>query len=112
MGRKSENMTPWEREYRRYNRIYNLVIVLWLLAFIVVWWFAGWFWGIVCLAFGIWSSAWYENGAMDEYEYAYPKYGFRLMFKSWPWFIVLAGIAYFLCQAYMPWLFSPIKLLM
>ena len=102
-------LTPWEKDYNRYNRIYNGVFLLGILVIIATFCFAGWFWGFVMLAFVLWSEGWYDKGAtddcMDEYEYAYPREGFRLMFKSWPWFIGFATIAYFFCKHNMPWLF-------
>ena len=95
-----KEMTPWEREYRRYNLIYGIVWWCGVVIIAAVWWLVGWKVGLLTLAFGLWSWLWYENGAtdncIDEFEYAYPKDGFRRMFKSWPWFVVLAAVAYWL----------------
>lgn len=104
-----KEMSPWEKEYQRYHQIYNSLVLASIVAIIAAFYFIGLFWGFATLAFAFWSFGWYEDGAtedcMDEYEYAYPKDGFRRMFKSWPWFFGLATIAYFICKAGMPWLF-------
>ena len=104
-----EHIRRYEKIYNRYQRNYTVVVLLWLAVVVAVWYFTGHFYGITTLAFGIWSLAWYEDGAqencMDEWEYAYPKDGFRRMVKSWPWFIGLGLIAFFFCNTYMPWLF-------
>ena len=104
-----KEMTPWEKEYRRYHRNYRLIVCLSIVTIAVIWYFAGHFWGIAALLFAIWSESFYEEGAtencMDEYQYAYPKDGFRKMFKSWPYFAIMLLIAYFICQKFMPWIF-------
>ncbi|MBR1648588.1 MAG: hypothetical protein IJ689_03205 [Alphaproteobacteria bacterium] len=107
--KKSKEMTPFEKYYRRYQRIYNTIAVISFACVIAIWLMTGWFFGVVALLFVFWSFSWYDEGAsqncVDEYEYAYPEDGFRLMFKSWPWFVLMAGIAYFFCRN-MPWLFG------
>ena len=94
----------------QYNRIYNLITILGIVIVIPVWYFTNDFWGLIALCFGIWSLLWYNEGAhrdvIDEFEYAYPKDGFRLMFKSWPWFIPVAIVAYVCCKQWMPYLFE------
>lgn len=105
--KKTRELTPWEKNYRSYKHTYNAVICIGITITIAIFCFASMFWGFACLAFGLWSLAWYEDGAtencMDEYEYAYAKDGFRKMLKSWPWFAVLLLIAYFFCKKFMPW---------
>ena len=104
-----KEMPPWEKEYRHYYRNYRLIVCLSIVTIAVIWYFAGHFWGVMALLFAIWSLAFYEEGAtencIDEYEYAYPKDGFRNMRGSWPWFIGLAVIAYFICKKFMSWIF-------
>ena len=103
------HIVRWKKVYDRYQRNYTIIVLLGLAAVVAIWHYTNHFWGATALAFALWSEAWYDHGAtkdcMDEYEYAYPKDGFRCMFKSWPWFIGLATIAYFICKAYMSWLF-------
>ena len=104
-----EHIRRFGKIYNRYQRNYAIIVILGLAVVVAVWYFTCHFYGVTLLAFGIWSLAWYEDGAqencMDEWEYAYPKDGFRRMVKSWPWFIGLGLIAFFFCSAYMPWLF-------
>jgi hypothetical protein len=99
----------FRESYNRYQRNYAIIVFLCLAVVVAVWYFTNHFWGIVAFAFGYLSWIAYDEGAsencMDEYEYAYPKDGFRRMVKSWPWFFVLAILAFFFCNAYMPWLF-------
>ena len=82
-------------------------MIIGLAVAVVVWYFTNHFWGLTALFFVIWSEYFYAQGArdcVDEYEYAYPEDGLRCMIKSWPWFIGLAVIAYFICKHTMPWL--------
>ena len=101
-----KEMTPWEKEYRRYNRNYRLVVRLAMLIDIALWIFLNPFWGVAFLVFTFWNLHFYDKGStdscMDEYEYAYPKDGFRLMFKSWIVLIPLLIGAYFACKTLMP----------
>lgn len=103
-----KKMTYWEKR-QRYNRLYDTACMIGVATIVATFWFARCFWGFVMLAFVLWSFGWYDKGAeencVDEYEYGYPKDGFRLMFKSWPWFIGFTIIAYFFCNHSMPWLF-------
>lgn len=105
-----EPIQKFRKIYNRYQRNYALIVCLGLAAAIAVWYFTNHFWGATSLAFGIWSLCWYEDGAqencIDEWEYAYPDDGFRRMFKSWPWFIGLAVVAFLICRRIMPWLFD------
>lgn len=110
--KKVEEIPPhiqkFKEEYERYQRNYTIISWLWFALTAVVWYFTNHFYGATVLAFGLWSSYWYKNGArencVDEYEYAYPEDGFRRMAKSWPWFIILDLVAFFICDACMPWL--------
>ena len=105
-----EHIQRFKKIYDRYQRNYIIIVFLWLAIVVAIWYFTGWFWSITVFIFGLGSLWAYENGAqencIDEYEFAYPKDGFRRMFKSWPWFVGIAIIAYFFCDAYMPWLFE------
>ncbi|MBQ7633295.1 MAG: hypothetical protein IJS88_04195 [Alphaproteobacteria bacterium] len=104
-----EHIRSIKEIYNRYQRNYTIIVLLGLAAVIAVWYFTCHFYGITILAFGLWSWFAYEKGAseecIDEYEFVYPQDGFRRMVKSWPWFIGLDLIAFFFCDAYMPWLF-------
>lgn len=99
-------MTLWEKNYRRYKRIYKAVVTIAMLIDIALWVFLKPFWGAAFLVFAFWNIYFYEKGAtdncMDEYEYAYPKDGFRTMFKSWIVLIPLLIGVYFLCRYVMP----------
>ena len=110
IAKKKRYIVRWETVYNRYQRNYNLIIFLGLVAVVAVWYFTNHFWGLTTLAFGIWSWIFYDDGAqencIDEWEYAYPQDGFLRMFKSCPWFIGFAVIAYFICKHSMPWLFD------
>ena len=103
-------MTQWEKNYRRYCRNYNLILLACVVLIALVWWFVNTFWGLATSAFVLWSVCWYDSGAtencIDEYEYAYAEDGLSLMFKSWPWFFVLVIPAYFFFKAVMPGLFD------
>ncbi len=104
-----EHIRRFKEIYNRYQRNYTIIVLLGLAAVFAVWYFTCPFYGATTLAFGLWSWFAYDEGAsencIDEYEFAYPKDGFRRMVKSWPWFFGLALIAFFFCNAYMPWLF-------
>ena len=104
-----EHIKRFEKIYNRYQRNYWTIVLLGLITVVAVWYFTCHFYGITALAFGFWSLLAYDKGAsedcIDEYEFAYPEDGFHYMFKSWPWFFVLALLAFFFCNAYMPWLF-------
>ena len=106
----SDGMTLWEKQYRRYCLIHGVVILVGIAIMLLIYHFTNPFFGIMALAFGVWSWGWYENGAqencVDEWEYAYPDDGFRRMVASWPWFIGLAVIAYSFCINNMPQLFE------
>lgn len=95
-----KEMTQWEKDYRRYNRIYGIVWWCGVVLIALVWWLAGWKFGMAAMVFGLWSWLWYEQGStdncIDEFEYAYPQDGFRWMFKSWIWLAVLAAVGYWL----------------
>lgn len=92
----------WRKAYIRYNRIYTLIVLVYIAVVCTVWYYFGKFYGVSALIFGLWSWYWYEDGAsencIDEYEYAYPKDGFRRMFKSWPWFVIPLYVIYQLCK--------------
>ena len=104
-----EHIRRFKEIYNRYQRNYTIIVLLGLAAVFAVWYFTCPFYGATTLAFGLWSWFAYDEGAsencIDEYEYAYPQDGFRRMVKSWPWFFGLALIAFFFCNAHMPWLF-------
>lgn len=108
-----EHIVRFKKIYGRYQRNYNIIVCLCIAAVIAVFYYIAPFWGVASFAFGFWSWLWYEDGAqqncMDEWEFAYPKDGFRRMLKSWPWYAVLATIAYFFCKATMPWCFQCIS---
>lgn len=114
MTKKTEEVPDSHKRYRknynRYQRNYAIIFCLGIIAIVAVWYFTNPFWGATALAFGIWSLAWYEDGAhencIDEWEYAYPEDGFRRMFNSWPWFLGFALIAYLCCNRWMPCLFG------
>lgn len=110
--KKTEELPPhivrWKKIYGRYERNYTIIVILGFVAVVAIWYFTNHFWGATALVFLLWSEIWYDYGAqkdcMDEWEYAYPEDGFRYMFKSWPWFIGLAVIAYLVCRFTAPWL--------
>ena len=104
-----EHIQRFQKIYNRYQRNYTVIVCIGLAVVAAIWYFTNPFWGVVALAFGIWSWGWYEDGArencIDEWEFAYPKDGFRRMLDSWPWFICFAFVAYIWCKRWMPWLF-------
>ena len=111
--KETEEIPPhilrFRKIYGRYQRNYTIIVCLGIAAIVAIWYFTNHFWGATTLAFGLWSWAFYEDGAqencIDEWEYAYPKDGFRRMVNSWPWFVCFAFIAYICCNRWMPWLF-------
>jgi len=114
MAKKNEKMLAYikrfEKIYQCYQLMYSLIVCLSIIAIVGIWYFTNHFWGATALAFGLWSLAWYEDGAreksLDEWDDSYPEDGFRRMFNSWPWFICFAFIAYICCNRWMPWLFD------
>lgn len=92
--------------YRRYLNIYRLVITIAILTDIALWVFLKPFWAAAFLVFTFWNLYFYDKGArdncVDEYEYAYPKDGFRFMLKSWIVLIPLLIGAYFIFKAHVP----------
>ena len=105
-----EHIKQFKKVYNRYRRNYHIIVCLWIAAEIAIGYFINLFWCAIAFCFGYWNWVWYEDGAqencMDEYEFAYPKDGLRKMLKSWPWFAVIAIIAYFFCRRFMPYLFD------
>lgn len=109
-AKKVEKLPPYIIRFRklfgRYQLNYAIVVCLWIAAVIAIGNFINFFWCAIALSFGIWSLAWYEDGAhencIDEWDDAYPQDGFRRMFNSWPWFLCIAFIAYICCKRWMP----------
>ena len=112
--KKVEEIPPhiqkFRKKYQRYQRNYRIIVCFWIAATIAIGYFTNLFWCTTAFCFGFWSLIWYDEGAqencMEEWEYAYPQDGFRLMFKSWPWFAVISIIAYFFCKRFMPYFFD------
>ena len=105
-----EHIKRFKKVYNRYQRNYRIIVCLWIATAIAIGYFINFFWCAIAFCFGFWNWIWYEDGAkencMDEYEFAYPKDGLRLMCKSWPWFAVIVTIAYFFVKRFMPYLFD------
>ncbi|MBQ9271335.1 MAG: hypothetical protein IJ218_03625 [Alphaproteobacteria bacterium] len=118
MVKKKEEIPPhirqFRKEYQRYQIIYILVVLIAIVAIAAIGYFIDPFWCIMTTIFCIWSWLCYNYGeqeqCIDEWEYAYPKQGFREMFDSWKqdgkWFAVFVFIAYLFCKETIPTMFD------
>ncbi|MBR1373093.1 hypothetical protein IJ556_01410 [bacterium] len=107
---KSESFRNWEAEWREYvdkerrcKVVYRLTQIVVACAAICLYYIFGLKYACLGLALYAWNMYWYYTGCqsqvIDEYEAdGYPQDGLRFMFKSWPWFAVLAVIFLYLIK--------------
>lgn len=81
------------------------LLIICLLYTAVIWSYTNHFYGATMLALIFWSSYWFRVGTKEN-SVDRLNGGLRRVFRSLPWFILLAAIACLCCSEYMPWLFG------